>query len=86
MQIKVKVVPNASRDKVAGRLGDAIKITTKAPPEAGKANAAVTKILAQWLGVDPRQVTLTQGQTQARKTFEVEVDAATLTERLSELG
>jgi len=39
--LHVKVVPGASRDRVAGRYGDGIKIQTSAPPEAGKANGEV---------------------------------------------
>ena len=45
VMIAVKVVPGSSRDKVAGALGDCLKITTSAAPEKGRANAAVAKIL-----------------------------------------
>jgi hypothetical protein len=69
--ICVKVVPNSSRDKVAGVLGDALKITTATPPEKGKANAAVAKILAKTLDIDSRRVTLATGQTSAHKEFHV---------------
>ena len=67
--IPVKVVPGASRDKVAGVLGDCVKITTSSAAEKGKANAAVAKTLAKALGVDPRDVTLVAGQTNPRKEF-----------------
>ncbi len=33
MQVKVKVVPGASRDEVVGQLGDALKVRVAAPPE-----------------------------------------------------
>ncbi len=69
--ICVKVVPNSSRDKVAGVLGDALKITTATPPEKGKANAAVAKILANALDIDTRRVTLATGPTSPHKEFHV---------------
>ena len=67
--IPVKVVPGASRDKVAGVLGDCVKITTSSAAEKGRANAAVAKTLAKALGVSPRDVTLVAGQTNPRKEF-----------------
>jgi len=69
--LAVKVVPGASRDKVVGVLGDCLKITTAAAPEKGKANAAVTRTLAQSLGVDRRRVELIAGATNPRKEFRI---------------
>ena len=71
LTLNVKVVPGASRDRVAGRYGDGIKIQTSAPPEAGKANAAVTKILAQFLGLKPTQVELISAPANPRKQFRI---------------
>lgn len=67
--VPVKVVPGASRDKVAGALGGRLKITTSAAPEKGKANAAVARTLAKALSVSPRTVTLVSGQTNPHKEF-----------------
>jgi len=67
--VPVKVVPGASRDRIAGVLGDCLKITTSAPAEKGKANAAVARIRADCLGVSPREVTLVSGPTNPRKEF-----------------
>ncbi len=69
--ITVKAVPGASRDKVAGVLGDALKITTAAAAEKGKANAAVARTLAKALGVSPRDVELIAGATSPRKEFQI---------------
>jgi len=65
----VKVVPGASRDRLAGPLGARLKITVSRPPEKGAANKAVTRLLANALGVPPRDVRLTTGHTRAEKTF-----------------
>ena len=69
--LDVKVVPGASRDRVAGRYGGGIKIQTSAPPEGGKANAAVTAILAQFLGLTPNQVQLISAPANPRKQFRI---------------
>jgi uncharacterized protein YggU (UPF0235/DUF167 family) len=69
--LSVKVVPGASRDRVAGVLGDAVKVVTSAAPEKGKANAAVAAILAEALHVRLRAVTLAAGATRARKEYRV---------------
>jgi uncharacterized protein (TIGR00251 family) len=72
--IQVKVVPKASRDEIAGWLGDRLKIRVSAPPERGKANAAVEKLLAETLGLPPSAVRVVAGATTPLKA--VEIDAA----------
>lgn len=68
-QLTLKVVPGASRDRIAGTLGDALKVQVAAPPEKGAANAAVRRLLAEALGVPLTQLTLVRGETQPRKTL-----------------
>ena len=67
--LQVKVVPGASRNKVVGMLGDALKVQVAAAPEKGKANEAVRQLLAEFFAVKIGQVELISGQTQPRKTF-----------------
>lgn len=69
--LNVKVVPGASRSKIAGWLGDALKIQTSAAPERGKANAAVIELLADYLKVKESQIQLVSGQTNPRKQFRI---------------
>jgi len=69
--IAVKVVPGSSRDRIAGILGDALKINVSAAPEKGKANKAITAILACALNVEPRRVSLIGGMTKAHKQFHI---------------
>ena len=69
--IAVKAVAGASRDRVVGVLGDALKIATAAAPEKGKANKAIAATLAEALGVDRRSVELVSGQTNRRKEFRI---------------
>jgi uncharacterized protein (TIGR00251 family) len=84
--LHVKVVPGASRDRVAGRYGEGIKVQTSAPPERGKANAAVAKILAQFLSVKVSQVELISAPANPRKQFRIcGLSAAQLAEKLATL-
>ncbi len=71
VEIAVKVVPGSSRDRVAGLLGEAVKIAVAAPPEKGKANQAVIDVLARALGVRRNAVQIRSGHTQPRKTLAV---------------
>ena len=69
--LNIKVVPGARKDRVVGPYGDAIKVQVSAPPEGGKANAAVLRVLAEALGVKPGQLELVSGHTQPRKVVRV---------------
>ncbi len=67
----VKARPGASRNRIVGVLGDALKIATIAPAEKGRANDAIARTLARTLGVKPGDVTLLSGQTHPRKQFRI---------------
>lgn len=69
--VRVKAVPGASRDAIAGVLGDRLKVRVAAPPEAGKANTAIAELLAAACGVGVRAVTLESGPAQPQKCFRV---------------
>ena len=69
--VRVKAVPGASRDAVAGALGDRLKVRVAAPPEGGKANAAIAALLAEACGVPERSVSLESGPVQAQKCFRI---------------
>ena len=85
--LQVKVVPGASRSRVAGRYGEGVKVQVSAAPEKGKANDAVLEILAQWLGVKPAQLTLRSGQTNPRKQILVSgLSAQELQQRIASLA
>ncbi|MFO0963427.1 MAG: DUF167 family protein [Phycisphaerales bacterium] len=69
--VRVKAVPGASRDAIAGPLGDRLKVRVAAPPEGGRANAAIAALLAQAVGVPERAVSLESGPAQAQKCFRI---------------
>lgn len=77
--LRVKVVPGSSRQAIAGRLGDRLKVRVSAPPEAGAANDAVRRLIARALGVHARDVRITSGHTRPEKTLEIDgVDQASV--------
>jgi uncharacterized protein len=68
----LKVIPNASRDEVAGWLGDALKVKVQAPALDGRANAALVELLADRLGLSRRAVVLVRGDKSRQKVVRVE--------------
>jgi uncharacterized protein (TIGR00251 family) len=77
--ISVHAQPGAGKSEVVGRHGDALKVRIAVPPTQGRANEAITRLLAETLGVPAGSVSLTSGATARAKRFKVadlEVDDA----------
>jgi uncharacterized protein YggU (UPF0235/DUF167 family) len=70
-EIVVRVTPNAVRAQVTLD-GSRFVIRVTCVPEDGKANKAVTKLLARALGVAPSRLVLVRGATGRDKVFKVE--------------
>lgn len=69
--VTVRVTPNASREQVTVDGGRYV-IRVTVPPEDGKANKAVTKLLAKALRIAPSRLTLVQGASGRDKVFRVD--------------
>lgn len=83
VRIAVKAVPGSSRDRIAGILGDALKVCVAAPPEDGKANDRICEVLAAVFGVGRRDVTVVSGETARNKSVAVRgLDAETARARV----
>jgi uncharacterized protein len=67
-EIAVKVTPRARRPGVVLEDG-VLRVGVTAPPEDGKANAAVQAALAQALGVAKGRLVLIRGATAREKVF-----------------
>src|SRR6516162_5131691 len=67
--LAVRAQPGAKRNAVLGEQAGALKIAVTAPPEDGRANAALVEVLRDWLGLKRSQVELASGQTNRNKTF-----------------
>ena len=70
--LRVKAVPGASRNAIAGTLGDRLKIRVAAPPEGGKANQAILTLLARALCVNEASLAIMQGHGNPLKTIRVD--------------
>ena len=71
-RLEAKIVPGSSRTEVVGWLGDSLKIKVAAPPEKGKANQAVIKLLARKLALDEESITIVSGSVSQRKVIEIQ--------------
>ncbi|MBE9110752.1 DUF167 domain-containing protein [Nodosilinea sp. LEGE 07298] len=70
--LTVRVKPNAKVQK-ATRLDDGSWLLhLKAPPQDGKANAALVALMAKTLGVTKAQVRIKSGQTARTKRVEID--------------
>ncbi len=81
--ITLRVTPGASRDAVVGWQGDVLRLRVAAPPQRGKANEAVLRLLAAALGIERRRLRIVRGETSRQKVVSVDgLDEAEIRARL----
>jgi uncharacterized protein (TIGR00251 family) len=71
VKLKLKVVPKSSRNAIAGWLGERLKVCVSAPPDKGKANAAIELLLAEALDLPKGSVRIIAGHASPEKTVEI---------------
>ena len=80
--LTVRVSPKASRNAVQGVMetpdGFALKVAVTAPPDKGKANAAVVVLLAKVFGVSKSSLSVVAGQAARRKILRIKGDPTVL--------
>ena len=89
VRVAVQVQPGASRTAVEGprELADGtavLKVRVGAPPEGGKANAQLVKLLAKSWRVPKSSIQVLTGQAERRKTLFVAGDPDRLLEHLGD--
>jgi uncharacterized protein (TIGR00251 family) len=67
----VRVSAGASRTRVLGVLGGTLKLAVQAPPERGKANREVLRIVGETFELAPSLVTIVRGETSPDKTLKL---------------
>jgi len=70
-RITVRVTPRSGRDVIEAGTGGVLSVRVTAPPDDGKANAAVCRVVAGALGVPKTSVVVVRGHTARTKTLEV---------------
>lgn len=83
-KIRLKVVPGARASQIVGPLGDRLKVRVAAPPEDGRANAAVVELLARTLGLRTDHIEISAGKTNPEKEATVRgLSARQIQERIT---
>ena len=67
--LAVRAQPGARKNAVVGEHSGALKVAVTAPPEDGRANAALVEVLRAWLGLKRSQIELASGATNRNKVF-----------------
>lgn len=70
--VRVRVQPRAARDAIVGWREGVLRISVAAPPLDGRANDAVSALLARALGVRPSAIAVVAGQRGRDKLVRVE--------------
>jgi uncharacterized protein YggU (UPF0235/DUF167 family) len=80
--LRVRAKPGSRSDRIAGVRGDSLLVEVRAAPEHGRANDALTRVLAEALGVRVSDVALKVGAGSPRKVFLVPSAARPALQRL----
>ena len=71
-ELALRVTPKARRNTVEVDADGVMRAHVTAPPEDGRANEAVRKLLAEALGLAPSRLTLLRGATSRDKVFRID--------------
>ena len=84
-RLTLRVSPGAARSVVVGRHGAGWKVRVAAPPEDGKANDAVVRLLSDTLALPARDVQIVSGRSSRDKIIALEgMRPAEIERRLAE--
>ncbi len=85
--LPVRVQPGCSRRRIEGEHAGRLKVALNAPPEQGKANKALLRLIAKLLGISRTSVVLVSGQTSRDKLLLVRgISPTTLAKALDRAG
>jgi uncharacterized protein (TIGR00251 family) len=80
-RLRLRVSPGSGRAEIVGRHGDAWKVRVTAPPEHGRANEAVLRLVAEALSVPRDAVAIVSGHGARDKIVELTGVGPALVER-----
>lgn len=70
-RIHVRVTPRAVRDEIVARIGGDLLIRVTAPPDGGRANEAVCRLVAKSIGVPKSALDVVRGHTARHKAIDI---------------
>jgi uncharacterized protein (TIGR00251 family) len=70
-RLHLRVSPGATRSVIVGRHGEGWKVRVAAPPEDGRANAAVVRLIADAVSVSRDAVSVVSGHASKDKIVEL---------------
>ena len=83
-RLRVRVKPGARTEAILALHDGALKIAVAAPPERGKANDALTALIARILGIHRARVAVVAGRSSRDKSLEIEgLDASEVVARIA---
>ena len=71
LRLEIHLQPRASRNRIVGRQGGALKVQVHAPPVGGAANDALLELLAATLHLPRRTLRIARGESSRNKLVEV---------------
>ena len=88
VRVAIWVTPRAARDRLVGLAataagGTVLKVAVSAPPEAGRANEALLRLLAQAWHLRRAELELVAGAARRDKLVHIAGDPGLLTKRLA---
>ena len=72
IEFSVRVTPNARRSEVVGVEAGVVRAKVAAPPEGGRANDELCRLVAEWFGVRNSAISIVRGHSSRIKTVRVD--------------
>lgn len=85
-RIAVRVIPRARVNELVGRRDGVWLVRVTAPPEGGRANGALCRVIAKRAGVGIRSVSVVRGASSRQKVVQVDGISAADLARVLEAG
>jgi uncharacterized protein (TIGR00251 family) len=70
-RLKVRVVPDARRNEIAGFFQGEVRLKVRASAQEGKANAEVIRFLAELIDCQRSKIAIKQGEKSRNKMIEI---------------
>lgn len=71
-RLRLRVQARARRDEVAAVRDGVLLVRVNAPALEGRANRAVVKVIADWIGAPPSSINVIRGERSRDKVIEID--------------